>query len=65
MGNFVCYICVAKIKAKEIFRRICPDDEFFPKPPDQEDIIFDDSNEEPNNNIETETEWKIDNLFIK
>ena len=56
MGNFVCYICVAKIKAKEIFRRICPDDEFFPKPPDQEDIIFDDSNEEPNNNIETETE---------
>ena len=28
-------------KAREIFKKICPDEEFLPKPPDQEDIIFD------------------------
>lgn len=28
-------------QAREIFKKICPDQEFLPKPPDQEDIIFD------------------------
>ena len=33
------------MKAKEIFKRICPNEEFLPKPPEQEDIIFDHGDE--------------------
>lgn len=30
--------------AREIFKTICPDDEFLPKPPEQDEIIYDDDN---------------------
>ena len=33
-------------KARKIFNDICPGEEFMPKPPDPEDIIFDEKNEE-------------------
>ena len=40
-------------EAEKMFRKICPTEEFLPKPPDQEDIIFDDNTEtsEPENGV--------------
>lgn len=35
------------IKAKKIFNIVCPGEEFMPKPPNPEDIIFDYNEEKP------------------
>lgn len=36
-------------EAKRIFKEICPDQEFMPRPPDPEDIIIDDNEETQSN----------------
>ncbi len=40
-------------EAEKIFREICPNEQFLPKPPEQEDIIFDDNTENNIQNVQT------------
>jgi hypothetical protein len=42
-----------KKKAEKLFRELCPLDPFLPKPPELEDIIFNEE-EEPNKNAKTD-----------
>ena len=51
---------VHNLQAKEIFEKICPDEEFIPKAPNPEDIIYDDGEkkEEHSKGFELEAQDK-------
>ena len=51
-------------QAEKIFRKICPSEEFLPKPPEQEDIIFDSSEASSVNETEKNKDSKTEECQI-
>ena len=37
---FIAFLFIVSLKAKLLFKKMCPEDDFMPSPPDPEDIIF-------------------------